>query len=421
MKNILYLTFVMLLFSAKPFFSYSQKVDTTINLLKAPSSPASNLLGIAQSDIEKPTDLKAIMISLRSNTSGFTKLPSNYAIDFAPFLLSRARSNTDDSQSSNGLLSKKFSDIVKQTLVISLAIRNLDSNFQNFKLANTYGAFGFKVSILRPTYIDKDIIALNLIYKEHDAIINTVNKRFDNSIEKIAKINKQSARIKESLKTNYGADTIAFTKEFYRLLDDTTSELGKNKKEEERILDEILKTSQTDYASNIRKLSLAVKSFGAKRKGVSIDLAGGTAIEFVNKTFNNSNVFNAGLWVSGGYVCETSNILGIIRYLYNPNQIFAKNNSVNNIANISTLDLGVRYINETPDSKFTCSGEAIYRCILNKNTIDPSWRLVVNMDYALWPNQKIGFSFGRDYNGVITKDGNLIAALNFITGFGRNF
>ena len=57
---------------------YSQGgIDTTIkvDLLKAPSSPASNLLGIAPSDIEKPTDVSAFMLSLQSATNSFIKLP----------------------------------------------------------------------------------------------------------------------------------------------------------------------------------------------------------------------------------------------------------------------------------------------------------------------------------------------------------
>ena len=57
-------------------------------------------------------------------------------------------------------------------------------------------------------------------------------------------------------------------------------------------------------------------------------------------------------------------------------------------------------------------------CVLNDNVIKPSWRLTFNAEYSVGVNQKITFAFGRDFNGTITKSGNLIAAINFIRGFG---
>jgi hypothetical protein len=45
--------------------------------------------------------------------------------------------------------------------------------------------------------------------------------------------------------------------------------------------------------------------------------------------------------------------------------------------------------------------------------------MLFNADYALFKNQKLTFSFGRDFDGTISKDGNLIAALTLIAGFGN--
>jgi hypothetical protein len=57
--------------------------------------------------------------------------------------------------------------------------------------------------------------------------------------------------------------------------------------------------------------------------------------------------------------------------------------------------------------------------VLTKNTIDPSWRWVLNAEYDIGNNQRLTFFFGRAFNGTTTKDGNVIAALNFLKGLGN--
>ena len=42
-----------------------------------------------------------------------------------------------------------------------------------------------------------------------------------------------------------------------------------------------------------------------------------------------------------------------------------------------------------------------------------------NIDYAILKNQKLTFSFGKNYDGTTTKDGNLIATLGMVFGFGN--
>ena len=108
----------------------------------------------------------------------------------------------------------------------------------------------------------------------------------------------------------------------------------------------------------------------------------------------------------------------LFRLLHNPDKIFAKNNAVRDTANITTCDFGGRYIFAAPQSKFSASVEYIYRGVLSSK-IANSCRLVFNADYAIQANQKLTFSFGRNFDGIISRDNNLIAALSFLTGFGN--
>ncbi|MCX2493043.1 hypothetical protein OQX63_06140 [Pedobacter sp. PF22-3] len=93
-------------------------------------------------------------------------------------------------------------------------------------------------------------------------------------------------------------------------------------------------------------------------------------------------------------------------------------NLKNNIGNISTFDTGLRFV--FTKNKFGGGAEALYRSILSSATVKPSWRVVANADYALSDNQKIIFSFGRNFDGTVTKNGNLVAALTVLFGIGTN-
>ena len=42
------------------------------------------------------------------------------------------------------------------------------------------------------------------------------------------------------------------------------------------------------------------------------------------------------------------------------------------------------------------------------------------MDYAIAPGKTVSFTFGRDFQGVQTQSGNLLAMINFALGLGTS-
>ncbi|RLJ80518.1 hypothetical protein [Pedobacter alluvionis] len=394
------------------------------DLLKAPSSPASALLGFAVSDIEKPTDLSDFMLSLQSATSSYTKLPSSYAIDIAPFYLFRNKGADFSTTGKNGLQSTKFKDYLRQSFVVSLALRNPDSAFNNFKPTSTYGALGLKFSIIRPQYNTETKQKLNSIYEKQRALL---------MIYKIGLEEKRKSARYELLgiRNIYLLDSIShlpyLTEEEKKahavaMMEDTSSEFAKNELEKSELNKGFKKEIQAELAKQSKleaDLQEEAKTFTGNREGLSVDIAGGLSTEFREKRFDNSKIFNSGVWTTFGYNwANGSSILGLARYLYNPDEIFALDNLKNNIGNISTFDTGLRFV--FTKNKFGGGAEALYRSILSSATVKPSWRVVANADYALSDNQKIIFSFGRNFDGTVTKNGNLVAALTVLFGIGTN-
>lgn len=421
-KAVLILSFILCALVVKAQEPDSEDASVKLDLLKAPVSPASNLLGIASSDIDKPTDISSFMLSLQSGTNSFTKLPSNYAIDIAPYWLFKKK--VTDDISTVGLGSQYGANVLKQTFVLSFAIRNADSTETGFNPQSTYGGLGLKFSVFRGKYDDET----------------------NNALDKIKELQKIKLRALDSLMIEYrqssDQEVIALRarrKELFQGINVNTTEgqaairtvqNSEEYKAIEKRLNEKLKTlknaefSQTDKMEALQLVNSQIQeiasTFQTNRVGFTWDINAGISSEFVNKRFDNSRVHNAGVWTNLGYTTKTgSSFLFLVRFLHNPNQIFAADNAANDMGDISTLDGGFKYAFSKSQSKFNCSVESIYRSVLTENTIDPSWRLLLNADYAIWQNQKLTFSFGRNFDGAVTKDGNLVAALTFLTGFGN--
>lgn len=398
---------------------YSQDKDKNIELdiLRAPSSPASNLLGIATTDIDKPTDISSFMVSIQSSSASFTTFPSNYAIDFSPYYLF-AKNTTDFT--TEGLQYKGFKNIFKQTFVISLAISNPDSTNISYNYKSTYAGLGFKFSLFRGEYdssTKEKLSKIIAIQKEiTDFTIQNIEGYLSNNDDEFIELTAERAFLFDGLDPNNPNDTPKFkeiynSKEFQRITNKLSVKLQNFKKSEE---EEKEKEKLLDKIKNI------AAEFQTQRIGFSWDVNGGVSGEFRNRDFDNSKLFNAGIWTNLGYTIEKGfAFLGLVRYLYNPDKILALDNNINEFENISTLDAGGRIAYSKSQSKFSCSLEGIYRSVLNGDQIDPSWKMIFNADYALFRNQKLTFSFGRDFDGTISKDGNLIAALTIIAGFGN--
>ncbi len=399
----------------------AQDDGVKLDLLKAPSSPASNLLGISASDVDKPTDVSAFMLSLQKATSNFTALPSNYAIDIAPYWLCKKKMG--DITTKGGLNDTAFVDNFKQTFVLSLAMRNTDENEKDLIPNTAYAGLGFKFSICRGTYDASTIKSLKEIHDLQVKVVNANGLKLDDYKNDLDVLKLQNQRKKDVVKKGVlekrkenMIDT-AKIKEILTEISELDTDIQNIGDELGAKLEELKKGTEVEAKASIKVLAA---SFQTARIGFTWDFAGGISANFIDKRFDNSKVNNAGIWTTLGYTSENyGSILFIARLLNNPDKIFAKDDAPNDMKNISTLDFGGRYIFAGSQSKFSTSLEGIYRSVLSSNTIKPSWKLIFNADYAIWQNQKITFSFGRNFDGTITKDGNLIAALTFLTGFGN--
>ena len=382
----------LLIFTLLNVISYvkAQQDNSSLDLLKAPSSPGFILLNKQPTDIERPSTPTNFMLSLRNASDNFSTLPKNYAVEFAPFWLFCGESMTFD-----GLIKTEFDPLtsIKQTLTLDFAINTIDTNGLNM----TQLGIGLKFSIIRGNHISKEFINTNNNRKE---LFKKLNDDFSQD-ENYKKINN---KYKSLIITNPTLADVYVAQAQIELNDYNNKRIDSlNKK----------------YNEEFKKL-LQTK---LKRYGWFWDLTGGLVTEFPQQVFDNAFVPKFGAWTTFGHEGEKDfTFLFVLRELYQQNETYSSTNNTINVANLNHTDAGIRFIYD--QDKFSFSLEGLFRATAGANDIKTenksAWKIMLNANYDLGNNKMITFNFGRDFNGTVTKTGNLVAALNLVMGFGSN-
>jgi hypothetical protein len=380
-------------------------IDTTIklDLLKSPASPAFNILGISLNEVERPTDLSSFTLSLQEATNNFTTIPQSYAFQIAPFLLGKRKYSL--------LEFDKGDNAFKQSFLISAGFTHMGPEGKEDvdSLKTTKIGLGLKFSIVRPHWSTTTRTAYRNLVAEQKKLLQAARDYEKNHPKKMA-LETKKKRLKELEKDQLTQDEIAERQKLLQEISELDSEIF------EGFTDEL---PSTEIYDKTKKAALAFKT---ERYGFFLDFSGGFALNFPDNRFNNSKAYRGGAWLTGGHENGNQGIssLFIIRYLYHPESVFADPSGLLEGEDASTFDAGGKLLLDLSKENLSFSGEAIYRSVLGKSVIDPSWRLVLNAEYNLGANRKLTFAFGRDFDGTISKAGNLIAAINFIAGFGND-
>lgn len=399
-KILLLLVFLYVLL----FRVFSQDTTINLNLLQSPVSPAGSLLGISPSQIDKPTDPEAFMASVKNASADFTKIPSSYAIDFAPAWLFFG-----NKISYEYFRSQKFCHTIWQSMVISAAVKNTSDSGIN----NTQFSVGLKVSLVRGkvdgTKVDDLIEHSTKQLKEMNDFVFDVEK----IIQKDKELNYYIKRMGELARANQ-----TDTKEYNNLKERAEARTTFLRDPAQR--DYLAKLEQEKGYNILDSLISIAKEIKWKRLGFKLDLSGGVVFDFPNMDFKRGTATKAGAWLTGGWELKRMTFLAIVRYLYNPNQILGASDTIAKTTSFQTLDGGIRLVYNNPNDKFMVSAEALYRSVFDPKIIEPGWRIIVNAEYEVAKNIKLNLSFGKDFDGVFTKGGNVITALNLLLGFGSN-
>jgi|GEM_PF-5079680 len=392
---------------------FAQQQQTDLDLLNSPYSPAAGLLGVSSNDVHRISDFTALSALLTQSSEGFSALPSNFAIEVHPFAVANNRSLSDELDSS---LDKKR---IAQSLAISFAASDKNTNF----LATGFG--------LRITLVNGKIDSLS---RANISEFIGVNQRFDQSYQDnfLATIStpeytslEQSLNLlkvkRDQLNMRRFSDSIS---EQDRL--GIESEINNVELQENEIklaLDghkrELLAEFNENNKDTLAYLDRQLDQTNIVRTGFKLELSAGMRQEYPDSTFSSIETSRAALWLTANYdVKNVLDIAAIARLQHNPSLQYRDLQSVLQQDNTNFFDSGIR-IGYSP-KKFQASWEGIYRNVLNNDDVDESVKWILNASYDVGKNTSLEFSYGQDFDNTELQSGNVIAALEFVKGFGSS-
>ena len=252
--------FPLILLTSLQLVAQDDGIDKELDNLSAPSSPASNLVGIATSEIEHPTDLAGFMLSLRQATGDYSALPSNYAVDFAPAWLFPGDGKLTNATALLGKEKGFDGKALLQNFVISTAFTNLNGSNE---LESTKAGFGLKFPLVKPKATEETRNELMFIKKT---------------------LTKSAIRTAKAI-----GDTLKNDPEYQALQNRAGDPMLTDQQREET--DASIKHRSEEFVIAVEYLYdqqqfLVAEDFEIEREGGFLDLAGGIALDFVERDFD---------------------------------------------------------------------------------------------------------------------------------------
>jgi hypothetical protein len=383
----------------------------TLNLLQIPNSPAFSLMDLAPSTIEEakvPADFTAF---LRNATDSFNTFPRSYGLEFAPWWVF-GRDKIDFSQ----FVSNRLLDNIQQSLTISIGVNHLDD--PNLPVGNNrtvQTAFAFKVSLLRGR-VEQKHQQIDSLY----SLLGAVNDSFYLQIPRWLRTDSIYRYWEDSVTVLRNARPInaqALDAAGTMMNNRSNELLSDSLRFQQQVLDQI--------APHYALLKTQAAGFRLNRRGFKLDLGGGIVTDFFNQQVNDAQVTRIGGWLTGSWVFHPKrnslniSVLGIARLLGNPGQLYQPTDGgILQTDNNLYFDYGARLIVHN-GKRFSLSSELLGRQPINNQLIQPATRYVINMDYQLNSTILLSFQFGKNFDGAVTQNGNLITALHLFTTLGR--
>lgn len=121
--------FITLLLASLSTLCISQQLfsedNDQFNLLNNNTSPAFMILGVSNTEVARPTNLKTFTTSLQSATNGFTQIPNNFSFEVKPWPKNSTLSNGNEHVSFSFGFSKDQAVVIENQAKFSLGF-NID-------------------------------------------------------------------------------------------------------------------------------------------------------------------------------------------------------------------------------------------------------------------------------------------------------
>jgi hypothetical protein len=428
-------------------------IDVPASDLKAPPSPAFVVLGVSPSSVDRPTGVRAVVVSALSALSVGEGFPKNYAFEVAPYWFAR-----HDAKNFNDYYKATFSETIRQQFSLSVATTALEDDSgadlgtgigigvrtllkagkAHPFLERTRGELdGAYKRYLNATEVTPFIRVMRAAREAARRKLNASNQlqtfkdlaeKLESLEEDIRDIDDQLAKAKEEERPKLEAERQELVKKLPGLQADALAafiaEQGGVKGDAEIVLllDTLLTSTEAARAkqaaaaeSEIKALSLAIQDFDLQRIGFTAAVAAATSWEIPRNTTEDSRSARSAFWFTPSYrwvacvqakpACDAAvDITGVLRYLHDAR-----------LDDSTVWDTGVRFTWQ-PRPSLAAAFEWVHRAF--SGDIQDSDRAVGVFEYELTKSAFFYATFGRDFSEPAVRR-NLASIVGVTFGFGR--
>jgi len=353
----------------------SQENDiATFNTLRTPASPAFTILGVAPTSIERPNTPQDFAVSFLNKTQNLSTLPSDYALEFAPFWMFSHPTLTWEKDKSRDIL-----ESMARTWTISLASAEIGTD----ALPVTGFALGFRTSLWSGTSTNRAVNAFDTAAKTLAQASSMINNATDTLDKQLSEAIKNNPTKTEEL-------TALFTSKKAKIVQSIQASASYKA---------AVALAEEELSGLIPQIQ--------ERNGFSLDFAGALAWKVPGKIIDSMSLNQWGIWLTPSYVLDECSFVAVARFLQD------NENSKN-----QNIDLGARFI-YTID-KFAISAEAVLRSQKMGGQTESLTRVAGVLEYQIMPNTWLQGTFGKDYQP--SAQGSLLAQLGLSFNFsGKRF
>jgi len=405
-----------------------------LNELKAPSSPASGLLGLQPSAVLAPKSYQALETAIYSNfmTNSGPVIPNDFALEFTPYWIKN-----------HGLTLQEY---LYPTRKLDQVIRNSSfsiASTQNFLLGDSTAsnalAFGYRTTFYFGNKTDRlridSLIKVKIIpHKIFSSIKTKVNYLL---LQKPNPIVKSKAEFLDSIKSTVYDELHKYYCEdqTIKLWNDIVAASytlpmindSNNKDFAEQFLDIIDKNTNGDLIFN------EFKSYIKKREGLSVDIAYANILNFPTSDFGLCFVPRQSVWITPTYQFNKNldflTVMGVLRYeWYNLNYYNKYFPVLNNYK--ENMDFGLAA--SAQFNKFSFQFEVVgrysyseiragtdsngYELFRKENRSDLQY--IGSFNYNLTDQIVLTYSIGNRFEPLLNPDHTLVSSLAINFGFG---
>ncbi|MBO6523258.1 MAG: hypothetical protein JJ971_05485 [Balneolaceae bacterium] len=417
-----------------------QENSTGINDIKAPSSPASVVLGVQPSAFLYPKSAKALETTLLSNfmdENNEIVVPDNFGMEFSPYWFK------DHSLSlEKYLYSTSFEEYLAQLW------RNSSfsiASTQNFLLEDSTSTnaigIGYRTTIYFSNESDKKTVAS---YREEIRELKKMSSRIIAEAEKIdfetreEFLEKMSPFIRGIVYTSFGPEKEDQANKQSDLVIASATTLEFNPNDTDSYLDAFnamvtgtLSNPETGLAAD--SLVGQFKEYLNLRDGLSIDIGYATLLNFPTNTFDDTFAPKRSLWITPGFRFKSEQwkflkILGVFRSTsydldyyktYFPTQEVFQTSTDFGLAasgDFNRISFRLEFVSrnsetETPTS--TNGGGTIQYSVSKKS----DFQSIGTISYELSKDIILTYSLGERFDEVLSNN-NIVSLLTLNVGFG---